>query len=81
MKARFVVVDKNAGGNVHGVTQAQAFFNPRFGKQGFHFAGNVDKFPGFLCIEPQFFRDGFHSNQYIKKPRFFQAKTTGSASA
>ena len=57
VQAGFIVVDENAGGDVHGVGQAQAFLYSRLPQQGIYFTGDIDKLPGFFGIEPEFFRN------------------------
>jgi hypothetical protein len=55
VQAGLIIIDKNAGGNVHCVYQAQPFLYAGFGKQGFRFICDVDEFTRFLCVKPQFF--------------------------
>jgi len=65
VKAGFIVVDKNTGGDVHGVDEAEAFLYARFTKQGFYFPCDVDKLTGLFGVEPQFFCKRFHLNSLL----------------
>jgi hypothetical protein len=55
VQSRFIIVDKNTGGNVHGVYKAQSFLYSGLSQQRFYLGRDIDKFPFFLGIEPQFF--------------------------
>jgi len=52
VKAGLIVIDKNAGGNVHGVGKAQAFLNAGIPQKGLNFARYIDKFARFFGVEP-----------------------------
>jgi hypothetical protein len=66
VQAGFIIVDKNAGGNMHSVYQTQTLLYARLAQEGFNFAGNIDKFTGFWRIEPQFLAERFHALLSIK---------------
>ena len=55
VQAGFVVIDKDAGGDVHGIDEAQPLLDTRFPQQDFNFTRNIDEFPRFFGVEPQFF--------------------------
>ena len=42
-QSAFGIVDKNRGGDVHGVDQAKTFLDAAFAHAFFHFAGKIDK--------------------------------------
>ena len=54
VKAGLVVVDKNAGGYVHGIDETQPFLYARFRQQGLNLVCYIDKLPRLLGVKPQF---------------------------
>jgi hypothetical protein len=52
VQARFIIVDKNTGGNVHGVYKAQSFLYSGLVQQRFYLGSNIDKFPFFFGVKP-----------------------------
>jgi hypothetical protein len=59
-EAGFVVVDENAGGDVHGVDEDEAFFDAGLGDGGLDVCGDVDEAAAGGDVEPEFFAVGFH---------------------
>ena len=60
MQAAFIVVDKNAAGNVHAVDQRQAFFNPAGLKSILHLWSNVHEAHLGGQIQREVVGIGFH---------------------
>jgi hypothetical protein len=60
MQAGFIVVDKDAGGDVHGVAEDEALGDATFLEAMLNLRRDIDKFsPGFSA-EPEFFSITFH---------------------
>ena len=55
VKARFIVVDENARGDVHGVHEAKTFLNAGSGEFGFDLRCDVDESPSRRDVEEEFF--------------------------
>ena len=51
MEAGLVIVDEDAGGDVHGVDEDEAFFDAAFGQGLFHVRGDVDDLSAFGNVE------------------------------
>jgi hypothetical protein len=65
VKSRFVVIDKDAGSNMHRVDQSKTFPDAAFGDTGLDLWGNVKEFPSVFGLEPEFFAKGVHQIEYI----------------
>jgi hypothetical protein len=59
-QAVFGVVDVNAGGDVHGVYEAQAFLHAAFADQLLNGVGDVEIIAPIRRFEPKMFGKGFH---------------------
>jgi hypothetical protein len=60
MQAGFVVVDKNAGGNMHGIAQQKPLRNAAFRKTLLDLRSNIDKLTPLRSLKPEFFSIAFH---------------------
>ena len=60
MQAGLVVVDKDAGGDVHRVAEDEAFFDAAFFYGLGDLAGDVDKLPSGFRVEHKLFSVTFH---------------------
>lgn len=60
MKAGLVVIDEDTRRNVHGIDQAESLPDPAFAKRGFDLRSDVDQFPPFGDVKPEFFPKRFH---------------------
>ncbi len=60
MEADFVVVDKHAGGDVHGINQDDAFGDSAFFDGSNDIGSDVDKFPAQVGFNPDFIAICFH---------------------
>jgi hypothetical protein len=52
VQPRFIIVDKNTGGNVHGVYKAQSLLYSGLMQQRFYLGSDIDKFPFFFGVKP-----------------------------
>jgi hypothetical protein len=68
MKAAFIVVDEDAGGDVHGIDQAQAFANATFADRFRYIGGDVLELTALRHVEPEFLAEGFHWGSSNHKP-------------
>ncbi len=57
---RLVVIDIDAGRNMHGIDQYQSFFHPACAKDGFDLRGNIEIRAACLRFKPELFSIGFH---------------------
>jgi len=84
MQARFVVIDKDAGGYVHGITEDKAFFYAALGETCLDLWGDVDEFSPASRIEPELFSVAFHKvgsliGTYVQFVRLPELLRRGSA--
>src|SRR4030095_4663767 len=77
----FIVVDENAGSDVHRVDQAQAFTDAAFTDGLRDIIGNVQELPALRHIEPELFAKGFHGERLKQEARKPGKKTTNSSKA
>ena len=61
MQAALVVVDENAGRDVHRVDKAKTFADAAFSEAFFQFTGDVDEAPPGGDFKPEFLAIGFHA--------------------
>ena len=52
MQPAFVIIDENAGRDMHGIHQRQPFPNAAFSDACIDIIGDVDKFPALVNMEP-----------------------------
>jgi hypothetical protein len=62
VQAGFVIVDKDAGGDVHSIAEEETIFDAAFSQALFNLWCNVNKFPPCFCIKPEFFSIIFHND-------------------
>ena len=55
VKSRFVVINENAGRNVHGVDQSKTFSDAAFGDTGLDLWRDMKEFAPVFGFEPEFF--------------------------
>lgn len=60
MQPAFIVIDKYAGGNMHRIYKADAFFNWTFSDTGLDLWRDINKFLNIFSIKPQILGIGFH---------------------
>ena len=60
METTFVVIDEDAGRDVHGVDQTQSFFDAAGAEAFFNLWRDVDQAAARGDFEPEFFAKGFH---------------------
>ena len=60
VEPRFVIIDKDTGGDMHGVDKAETFFNSAFCNCLAYFFRDVDKGDAHRGIKPEFFAQKFH---------------------
>ena len=56
-----VVIDKDGGGNVHGVYENKAFLHATFTKGFVDLRSDIDEGASSGSLEPEFFAIGFHN--------------------
>ncbi len=54
VEPRFVIIDEDGCGNVHGVDEAQPFKNAAFPHALFHLGRDVDECSARRCVKPKF---------------------------
>jgi hypothetical protein len=62
MQSGFVIVDENAGGNVHGIAKDKPFFDAAFFEALLDLRRDVNKLTSAFCVEPEFFSIAFHDS-------------------
>ena len=62
MQAALVVIDEDAGGDVHGIDQAQSLTHAALAESRFDLGSDVHQLPPLGQFEPQFFAERFHRN-------------------
>ena len=55
-QSAFMVVNEDAGRNVHRIDQTEPFLNPTFVQGCFYLSGDVDQLNPLLCVEKSSFR-------------------------
>jgi hypothetical protein len=60
VQAGFVVVDENAGADVHGIDETEAFLHPAAADEISNGIGNVDESTAGRNLEPKVFGQRFH---------------------
>lgn len=60
MQTAFIVINENAGGDVHRIDEAKPFRNFAFDEAFFHLAGDVAKHATAGYVEPKFLAIRFH---------------------
>jgi hypothetical protein len=65
VKAAFIIINKDAGRNMHGIYQAQALFDPAFQKRFPNTGGNIDKLPPDRDVDLYHFTVTFHIGAHI----------------
>ena len=66
MKPGFIVVNKDAGGDVHGIDQDHPFEDAAFLNTLFDLRGDSQKLPSSVDFKPKFFSIGFHAMRGFK---------------
>ena len=61
MESRFVVIDKNGRGNVHGVHQAETLGDPRIRERRFDLIRYIYELVALRGLEPKLFRVRLHA--------------------
>ena len=61
VQPRFIVIDENGGGDVHGIDEAQPLLNATFTDEARDGIGNIDEPAATGNLEPELFRQTFHS--------------------
>jgi len=72
MQTGFIVIDEDAGGDVHSVAQDQTLFDAAFPEALFHLRGDVDQGPAPGDLKPQFLAIALHSGFPVFILRFIQ---------
>jgi hypothetical protein len=67
VESAFVVVDEDAGRDVHGVDQAKTFLDPAGTEALFDLRGDVEEPAARGDFEPEFFAVGFHGKRIDQK--------------
>jgi hypothetical protein len=62
VKAGFIVVYNNTGGDVHGGDEHHPFADTAPPQNVLERRGDVHQFLAFLCLEPEVFRMAFHTD-------------------
>jgi hypothetical protein len=60
MQSRFVIVDEDGSGDMHGIHQQKAFGNAAFSQASLDLGSDVDKPPSAWDVKPQLFSERFH---------------------
>lgn len=74
VEARFLILDDNRCGEVHGRYEGQTFLDAAFTNDAFNVVGDGDDFFSFLCVEGKVGGMGFHETV---PPRAVQRSTYG----
>jgi hypothetical protein len=62
MQARFIVIDEDRGGYMHGIDKGQSLAHTAFPQTLLHLGCNVYKGPPGWDIEPEFLAETFHGS-------------------
>jgi hypothetical protein len=60
MQSRFVIVNEDAGGDVHGITEQQSFSDTTLAQTFFNLRRDVDQLPTCRRLKPEFFAIAFY---------------------
>lgn len=60
-QAVFSIVDVDAGGDVHGIDEAEAFLHPAFADQILNLAGDIEVIPAMWRLKAEMFGQRFHA--------------------
>lgn len=62
MQARFIVIDEDRGGDVHGIDEGEALLNATFMETAIDVLGDIHKTHAVGGIPPKFFAEAFHDD-------------------